>query len=220
MTSSTDTISRIRKLLALASHNSNEHEAERAMRKASELMIEHGISHSDVTPRVVTRSDPLEFKHVHERTIANAVAMLFACSLLTSADGFLLFCGREANIRAAVATYTFLMEQVIVLYRSSLPKGLTKVARASFRRDFKDGLAMRILERVGVIVRHQEAHGISTSSRELVVSHRQNCFMEIDEFLKAESVPTRDVTPPSPSTAAGHVGYMMGDRVVLQPIVT
>ena len=90
MTDHLKIVDRIRKLLALASNNSSEHEREAALGKAHAMLLEHNLSMSDVAgdDRVDMDVDQMTegFNHAKpwSRYICNAIAELYFCKFVWS----------------------------------------------------------------------------------------------------------------------------------------
>jgi hypothetical protein len=73
------TITRIRKLLALAGNNSNEHEVYAAMLKAQALLLNNGLEMQDITPEQKSRSRVVTEEHLEEtKWVANWKVMVAA----------------------------------------------------------------------------------------------------------------------------------------------
>ncbi len=214
-------IEKIKKLLALAGNNSNESEAARAMEMASTLMMKHGIEEDQVKGEVKQEIRPgtrYDDQAPFHRIVAQAVAELMGCSTYwyPRVKG-VQFVGRPLNVTAAEELYVYVILQVEHLYRIELPKGLTQRERSQYRKTYKLACANRIHTRVRDIIRHQ---GLSTSeastSRALVVQHREVLRGEIDEYNQARNIPSsRPMRVSYNHQEAAAKGWNAGSRVEL-----
>ena len=120
MTKRNDMIEKIRKLLALGA-SGNQHEAEIAMQRASDLMKKYMIEESDVALRdakdceVIERRyqvPDLKMKYVWVETLTQAAATLYDCKILfnthTLHKTVVWFVGYECDVEAAVMTFEHL----------------------------------------------------------------------------------------------------------------
>ena len=148
-----DAVSRIRKLLRLAT-SSNEHEAASAVERARELMDRHGISREDLAEDVVEiaddRVDPVRAE------IARAAAQARGCAAIVSAKGALAFRGRPDAVADARQAYQRVLreadaEVAAQSERSALTDCPTLWARRDwdicYRSSFLFGLAMEVARR-------------------------------------------------------------------------
>lgn len=181
----TDIRDKIRKLLAMAEHEGgNDHERQRAMSLASELMMRHGIERDQIggeKPKVA-RGDKFNMDYDWYRDAANAAATLYGCRAVFWANTHFTFVGREDNRGAAQDTMAFLVLQVEAAYRASLPKGLSKTERADYRRSFKRTASNRLWQRAQEAVA-QQAKAPSAGGTALVL-HMGQLIAEVDEALK------------------------------------
>lgn len=153
--------SRLRKLLNMTVENGcTEDEQESAMRMAAGLAARGGIESElealknaspDTGPvkRKATRKGFTQEFKIHQLLAAQAAGLLYGCELYSYGGGKrgIFFIGREENIEAAEMTMFWLMRQVELLYKQSLPRGMTQSARAEYRRTFKAACAHRVYER-------------------------------------------------------------------------
>jgi hypothetical protein len=201
MSEAADDIRRkIRALLALAANNDSEAQASAALAKASALMAKYNLSVSlDDDEASTVRG---EFRHYGMTSVkawhiwcADAAAYLYNCRSVITHDrrkrktGHFQFVGRPDSVDACEATLVWLLEQVESLYKTSLPRGMTKAERAEYRRTFKDACALRIKNRAWRILEamaNDDALAIeATGQRALVVkSQQEQLFAEADELLK------------------------------------
>lgn len=214
---------KIEKLLRLANNEgATEHEAARAMEMASALMLKYNISVSlgetdeDVS---VDRGSPLTYPDPWQVFLASAAAYLYNCKIIRLPQYGVQFVGRAHNRDAAEQTFLFLLDQVEAFYKIALPRGLSKPARADFRRSFKLACASRVYHRAEEIMqqfRNNDAKALEyTGSKALVV------VQSIDQQLKEceafmETLNLRDSRAVSYKTGTGTLaGRKAGDQVKL-----
>lgn len=75
------------------------------------------------------------------------------CNVYDLGKNGIMFVGREELIELAEETMFWLFRQVEQLYKTALPKGLSKTARNEFRKTFKAACAERTLQRVREYIR-------------------------------------------------------------------
>ena len=154
----TDSIrDKIRKLLDLAKNDgATEAEAETAMRFASALIMKHGIEESSLKKVKLTtgRSETKEvIRDEWELWCAQAAGDLYSCRIVCyRGPQEFVFVGREANRDAALDTFGMIVAQVEKQYKIHLPRGLSKSARAEYRRTFKEACALRVYHRAKEVV--------------------------------------------------------------------
>lgn len=212
---------KIRKLLALAGNNSNEHEAAVALAKAQALMEEHNIemgNEEDFEDKISIVEGPCfvrnQGKSFH-KLIARAVAELYGCRnvVYRQVDG-IAFWGVQAHTEAAEETYLWVVAQVEGLYSTALKAfngRLTRAQRVELRASFKDAAAYRVYERVQAILASRRID--PAASRALVVvdtiSAALNDYMEQSKLKKSRQLKLR-------SGFGTGAGYKAGDMVRIQ----
>lgn len=174
---------KLSKLLNMTVENGcTEDEQESAMRMAAGIAARIGISLDSVAPagqteaqrKAIRKAMNQEFK-IHQVLAAQAAAVLYGCEVYTYSGGKngLFFIGREENVALTEQTMFWLMRQVELLYKQSLPKGMTQSARAEFRRTFKAACAHRVYQRAQQLMfkmrTDQAAAQEATGSNALVV---------------------------------------------------
>lgn len=182
---------RIKKLLALAGNNPNEHEAARAMELATSLMMKHGIDQASLasdTIRVGYFGDTLANESRWVLTCCQAAGVLVGASPVLLGGELIKFAGREDNCTAAAQTSQYLIDQVQAMYKAHLPKGMSKAERAEYRRTFKLACAVRLYSRAAAIVHEQSKKGIEGHNALVVVSHRQQLQDEVQDFFAQQAV--------------------------------
>ena len=213
---------KIRKLLALARDKSaSENEVSVAMAMATKLMMDHGIEEKDVEVSIGF-GDMLEVDKRWHTFAANAAGVLLGTIPVCyrGANGLvgIKFTGRQDNVDGSVMVYEFIVEQIERLYKSALPKGMTKSDRAEFRRTFKEMCAVRVFHRAKEIV---DAIAKGSDSRALVVvDHRKQLASEAQDFLNKDGRVRESSRAVRMKPGRGsRAGYMAGDLVDLQKTV-
>lgn len=215
---------KIRKLMNMTVENGcTEDEQESAMRMAAGLAARAGIElealrQKDATAaerKAIKKAVNQEFK-LHQVLSAQAAAALYGCDLYLYDGGKqgLLFVGRDENIEMAEQTMFWLMRQVELLYKQSLPRGMTQSARAEFRRTFKAACAHRVYQRALELMRelksNEQAAQAATGQNALVV---QGYF----EQLRRENQAVWDPTPEQKARAAEYARIEEERRNALTP---
>lgn len=190
---------RIKKLLNMTTENGcTEDESESAMRMAAGLATRIGIEleslrQSEPTAaqrKAIRKGLNQEFK-IHQVLAAQAAAVLYGCDIYVydQGKGGLYFIGREENVELTEQTSFWLMRQVELLYKQSLPKGMTQKARAEFRKTFKAACANRIHWRaVGLMKEmkenNQAAQSASGSNALVVQGYFDQLAQENRDYFK------------------------------------
>lgn len=188
---------RIKKLFALArDKGASEHEAARALEMAQRLMMKHGINGNDlVDGPPIGWGDSFALETRWQKILHGGIGHLYAV-VSVETDGLgLQFVGKTENVEAAEETLKFIIDQVETLYKQSLPRGLDKKVRHEFRKNFKDGCALRIQERIRELVKTQttdneKAAELGTTAL-VVRKHRDQLMDDTREFLKDLSLKER-----------------------------
>lgn len=145
------TVDKIKKLLALAhDKGATEHEAAQALEMASALMTKYGVEQSQLIDKPNVMLHKITVEGAEDKWhgwLLSATGMLVTVRPVIYGGGTFAFIGRESNVSAAAAMFPWLVEQVERLYKRDLPKGMTKKARADYRRTFKQACAVRVYRR-------------------------------------------------------------------------
>lgn len=147
-------IDKIRKLLALArDKGASEHEADAAMKKASDLMmrfnIDAGAIDQEEERAKIMRGNRTEPLDKWEAILAQAVAHLYDCAIIHWGKVY-CFVGRPFNVRACEETFPYVVEQVEAQYKIGLKAfklnhgRLDKERRGEFRATFKEACALKV----------------------------------------------------------------------------
>jgi hypothetical protein len=217
MTNNSELVLKIKNLLELASNNPSEAEASTAMNMARRLMMRHNLTEADLKDSAV--HNPTEYGEKRTldkdylRIVGHIVREMTGVTMVyygTSGDFRMV--GRQINILVAEQLLTFLCDQVEHLYKIHLPPGLTKPARAKFRKDFKRLCAYRIFERA-----QEEKVKESTTGTELVaIDNKLN--EEVDEFLESKGVKVvTNRKSLNMDSQGGRTGYQAGNSASLRP---
>jgi len=174
---------KIRKLLALArDKGASEHEALQALEMATRLMMQHGIEERDLNNTTIGAGSILESTKRYHMICANVAAELCGVIPVFNYDRLSFrFTGRSENIEGAAAMYEFVVQQVELLYKISLPRGLSQSERAEFRRTFKEACAMRVYARAQAII---NAVSSERGNALVVIDHRKQLRSEAEEMIK------------------------------------
>lgn len=214
----TESVARkIKALFNLAKDNANAEEADAAMKLAARLMLEYNIKESDLKEKSKVGEGPQhesEDDRWHMLT-ANAVAMLYNCRAVWYRDR-LSFVGRKNNTDACDATYPWITSQIEALYKQNLTPGLSKQARALYRREFKIACALRVGNRIGDIMKTIKTEGTQTSTALVVLKKSEELLAEVEQFFESHKVRVVKPRPPKFTSDAAGDGYKAGAEVKIQ----
>jgi len=222
---------KIKKLLRIGQPGSGatEDEASTAMGLAAALMLKHGIDvqlDDDKDEPGAERGD-ISWDHEDWHTnCANAAAYLYSCRVLVyRRQGGISFVGRSDNIGACEMTLGWLITAVEQQYKAHLPRGMSKIDRANYRRTFKWSCSMRLAARAWAAImeslRRDDLKALeATGCRALVVVKSIDAQLaEIDAMLGEMSVKTLVVHPKAAGLGTLD-GRRAGDSVELQKKVS
>lgn len=216
-----DIISKIRKLLALASgKGATEAEAALATLRAQELLERHNLSMADLTLTGSAPTEPLGTVRASVNCgarvptwvgwLATGVADTSYTFVLLGGRGQLAWIGTEANVRASIALLDFLVEQARRL-RQEFPAS-DRVSGEDFLRGLASRVARRLRDEFKLRMRARADHGQTTA---LVVLDQAR--QRVDRYVK-ENVRVgnrrRDYRG-TRSSDAYNAGRSAGDRVQL-----
>lgn len=225
---------RIAKLLNLArGKGASEAEAGTAMQFAMRLMLQHGLSEAEFAEgkehtAKVEGGKSSEADNRWEQWIAMAAGKLVGAKPLfgkSRAGVTFRYYGRAEYIEAAEMLHVFLCEQVERLYKINLTPGLTKSARAEYRRTFKEACALRVFHRAEALVKEMMANdqtaalaiGKPTVGGALVVQgHFDKLNKEVEQFFASMGgVRTNNRAVSIKSGSGSWDGHRAGDQVKL-----
>lgn len=211
----TDIHSKIAHLLELANRNPSEEEAANAMDMARKLMMKYNIDQRDLgTVSSVGYGETHTLDRDYFKLLGGAVKIMTGVSMVTFNDGTFKMAGTNVNVQIAHKLLMFLAEQVESLYRTYLPKGMSKRDRANYRKDFKRACAARIQDRCN----KARFHDSPVTGRELVVI-QQELEKEVEAFLASKSVRIAKPMSIRFGSKGGIDGLMAGNDAALQPRV-
>lgn len=195
-------VDKVRKLLALASGNQNEHERDRAMEAAMELLARHNLSLSQIKPeeaancvQAVRAKINLE---VWARAVLSAACQLYYTTFYIQHDVYQdhffgyrevkspVFVGTEENIAVTIEMCIWLLD--------SIRKESNRMYKTDkLRRSFRLGAADKLEERARKIIKAEKAAALGASP-ESAVENAQNGLVLLrsqlehanDEYLKTE----------------------------------
>lgn len=216
----TDNIrSRVRKLLALAGDGgATDNERAVAMQKAQALIKEHNIqlgSLDDFAEQIkIVKGEMFvhNLKHPYHRVLARGVARLYECqNMVYQKVGGFSYWGLNHQVEAAEEAFLWIVAQVEELYRVALKAfdgQLSKQQRAELRASFKDACAVRVAQRIDMIMSERRE---TRDSRALVVVDTTAAKLAeaMSGMKQAKAVALRDGF----GTGAG---YRAGDQVQIQ----
>lgn len=215
---------KIRKLLAVANGNANEAESEVAMKMAAALMAKHQIDQDElgIAREDVIHGDMFEMSHLWHLHAAHAAGVLYGAQPMSSRNKeWVGFVGRPSNINAAQDTMAYIIVQVEALYKASLPKGLSKRARAEFRDDFKKACALRVYHRCLDIVDdlRKQKDAVKGVNALVVQDHFKTLKEENEAFLQGvpKAKPLKALV--IKERVGSFIGHRAGDHVQINRTV-
>lgn len=216
-----DITDKIRKLLAL-SKSDNPHEAEIALRKATELMEEFQLNHSDLIPDPeITHTEHQEVTGQHylwASTLAYACAKLFDCTTVNyMSDKSFRFVGDKHNIKCAQLMFWHLFKAWKTICNSDYKRD-NPPDRKLYRKSHGLGFATVIYNKVILLTEQRKANINKSTGRDLVVvsDTKVKDYMEQTFDLK-KNKPSRSITV---SNLGHNKGKEAGDKVSLSASIT
>lgn len=223
-------IERVRKLLRLAQDaGATVGEAENAMAMASALMAKYNIEQDQLVDKpkasigmTTTRGEwDLWANHC-----MGAAAKLNACdsSFMSYQGGMTgaIFYGRQESREAAVIMFLYLVNEVEKAYKQKLPPGMTKKARAEYRRTFKHACASRLhgraIEIVDQMKKNDQIAHQATGCTALVVAHSfDQQLQETELWMDEQGFKFKENKSRGPSMGRGTMdGVRAADNIRLQ----
>lgn len=196
-------------LLELSKNNPSEDEAARAAEMARKMMLKWNIEEGELNTRSpVDYGDPHDLDRDYFKTLAHMVMKSTGTTFVYYANGTFRIVGRRVNAQVAHTLLMFLAAQVESLYKNFLPSGMTKAARAAYRKDFKRNCAMRIYQR-SILEQRQ------TTGTDLVLI-TDELQQEIDAFLSKDNIRmVKNRTKINQHTLGAQHGRQAGDMARL-----
>lgn len=172
---------KIMALLELSKNNPSEQEAARAAEMARKMMLKWNIDENELKTR-----SPVDYSEAHDldrdyfKTLAHIVQKATGTTFIYRTDDTFRIVGRRVNAQVAHSLLMFLADQVERMYKTFLPTGMTKAARAQYRKDFKRNCAMRMYHR------SQEELRATTGTDLVLISDELQ--REVDAFLSTQKI--------------------------------
>lgn len=210
---------KIRKLLSV-SRDSGATEAEQAqaLKLAQRLMLKHGITEVKEENQEVDWGNVIDdLDKKHHRTVAAGVAKLYGTQVIIDGKNF-QFVGRPDTRDASEFTVNFICDQIDMLYRDALPKGMTKSQRAQWRREFKAACAYRVYSRMLEMVEElstddEQAQAAIGCTALVVKNHYVALIEEVDAFLTGKTKPRKSRPTVFKNKEAMDKGRLAGNKV-------
>ena len=220
---------RCKKLLAMANDASSENEAATAMRQLQILIAKHSISMDELeqVKAEVGKSDGWSYSAngAWSRIIANAIAKLYFCKMSYSRDSYkqseyYTYYGEEVNRMVA--------EQMAEAAIKQVNKEANKQAKEygggkidyRFRVSFRNGAAMRVHERVELLVklaRRGELQDEDGNNLPVLADVYDRKLQSVQDFMDELGGFGKGTTRTKTTSRAGHqAGQAEGSRVKLQ----
>ena len=176
-------IERIRRILALAGNNPNEHERDAAMAKAQALLLDHNISmkevdHTDDADVKIGEWTQVTRNGQWSRRIAAAVGRLYLAGYLYTSFGKKVqhtFVGTETNCKIASEVSAYVIE---VVYREGAIAMRRAGASNAYWTSFVNSASHRIRARVGEM--------IAAASRSTTKESESRALAVLDLYAQAE----------------------------------
>jgi len=172
-------IDRIRKILALAGNNPNEHERDTAMKMAQKLLAKHNLSMEEIefsgqAAEEVIEDGDLYVPHSYIKTLSVAVGKLYFCNTLRivsrSHRQRFIFIGRESNVATSREIFAYVIKAIEAEARTQARRQ-SDIGFNRYVRSFCNGASVTICDRVRQLLREteQQRHPTSTG-RDLVLA--------------------------------------------------
>lgn len=213
----THLMSRVRKLLALARHNSNAREAGLALARAQKLMAKYGISEQDADLSAVrtapTQGAPSEARQTLPgwlSALAWATARAFGCRLY--------FSWRETRSgeRRNVTFYGFSERPAVAAYAFDVLSRQLKDATAAYLKTQDKRLKMSTRRARAAQFRTGWVHGVARVITDFSVpDHERQLMTTWLESQAMDTLPARDLKACRGDGAARRQGYLAGRQARL-----
>lgn len=206
-------IDRIRKLLALGTNNSNEHEAKIAMERAHRLLAEYNLSLADMTESEKASADPYmkdeqifkERFRPYGRAIAHGIAKLYFCKMFYQrSERFdrYTFVGRATNVAIAKQ-----VSEAVCATICAEAKAASK--HAGFQTNFMSAASSRIHARCMALIKEAEEGKTKEedNSNKNLPALRNTYLAEIkgaEDFMASEGI---TLVKPKAVATGGRGGY-------------
>ena len=174
-------------LLELSRNNPSEEEAAQAGAMARKLMLKHEIDERDLgRTSNVDYNGETSIDRDYFRLLASGVSEMIPAKPIIFNGSEIRWAATRINAQIADQLIMFWAEQVEALYKIHLPRGMTKSARAQYRKDFKRNCAVGIIHRAREI-KKQNILDEGEKGTALVVIEDQ-MMVEINDFLAKQNI--------------------------------
>lgn len=178
---------KIANLLELARNNPSEEEAATAGAMARKLMLKHEIDERDLgRTSNVDYNGETSIDRDYYRLLASGVSYMIPAKAIIYNGTEIRWAATRVNAQIADQLIMFWAEQVEALYKIHLPRGMSKSARAQYRKDFKRNCAVGIIHRAREI-KDQQILDEGAKGTALVVIEDQ-MMVDIDDFLAKQNI--------------------------------
>jgi uncharacterized DUF497 family protein len=165
-------LDKIKKILAKAGNNPNEHEAAMAAEMAQEMLARHNLTMADVAAaedkaeEIVQSDDPVTTTaHPWRRPLATAVATMYFCKYVFYSQGGKnrhIFVGTRANVAVAEMMFVYLITAVERLAQQGA-RSVPEKERSPYRTSFRAACSKRLCWRIAELITEAK-RGKQTSS--------------------------------------------------------
>lgn len=225
-------VNKVRKLLALADGNQNEHERDRAMEAAMDLLARHNLSESQVKPDdVATCVQAVRAKFsldLWARTVLSASCQLYYTTFYIKHEAsydwwsgyrdikYPVLVGTEENIAVTIEMCAWLLD--------SIRKESNRTYKNDkLRRSFRLGAADTLEERARAIIEAEKSAAASNTvdasdgnTGSCLILLRSQLEHANDEYLKSLNLTYRKQREVSICTNAYESGEAFGERIRLE----
>ncbi len=164
-------LDKIRKILAKASNNPSEAEAEMAANMAQEMLARYNLSMSDVQVKdssqdeIVTDKSIVTASHPWRRVLAPMAAKLYFCEYMFIAGGgknVHMFIGGKGNVAVATMMFVYFLATIEKLAQQSA-RQVPASERSAYRTSFRGACASRLATRIRIRI-EETKRGTSTNN--------------------------------------------------------
>lgn len=181
---------KIMNLLDLSRNNPSEEEAATAFNMARRLMLKHNLDEADLgRTSSVEYQDGTTIDRDYFLLLSNGVSQLVPARAIIFSNGRkkqIKWAATKVNAQIADEMLLFWADQVEALYKIHLPRGMTKSARAQYRKDFKRSCAVGII----ALAREIKAKQIMEEGEKgtALVVIEDKLMAEVEEFLGTQNL--------------------------------
>ena len=220
---------KIRLLMAKAEGTNNEHEAATFAAKVQELLLQNGLSVSDIQASApgqrteqVGEHDAANggrdfLKSPHRKALLQAVCRFYMCSYLRWGNNRMVFVGKAASAEVAASMMDYLLRTVVRLSNAyAREHAMSNAARVGYRR----GCMLRLTERLQQMTmqREREARQPSGGGSNLPALFVSESAL-VKEYLAGQKLRKSRPLRLSSGEAHGMAGRRGADGISLSPQV-